>query len=52
MTTPETPAESERRKRRLFIAAIAGVLLALACRALPPEYQKPCATIVHLCTGG
>lgn len=33
-------------------AALIGAVLALLCRALPPEYQGPCETVLKLCTGG
>lgn len=44
-------SKATKRKRALF-AALAGALLALVCHALPIEYQKPCATVIHICTGG
>ena len=40
------------KSRTKKIAAIVGVVLALVCQALPADYQKPCQTIAHLCTGG
>jgi hypothetical protein len=48
-TPPPSPAK-QRLNRRYVI--LAGILLALVCKALPPAYQAPCATIVNLCTGG
>lgn len=53
MSTPETKAMIRRRKRKMKIAsAVIGAVLALVCRALPPEYQGPCETVLKLCTGG
>lgn len=42
-------ADEEKRARRnkRILVAIVGVVLALACRALPPEYQNPCQIIVN-----
>lgn len=40
------------RRRKKWIAALVGVALAIICQALPPDFQKPCQTIVQLCTGG
>lgn len=48
--TPDTKALARRRMKK--IVALAGLILALTCQALPPEYQAPCQAIVHLCTGG
>jgi hypothetical protein len=48
MTDEKKPA---RRKTRI-IAALIGVALALTCQALPTDYQRPCQTIIALCTGG
>lgn len=47
--TEET--KSSRRKKRI-IAALVGTALALACQALPADYQKPCQAILSVCTGG
>jgi hypothetical protein len=51
MTAPEpTP-----RRKLWRVAAIAGVLLGLACASLPPEYQTVCnavANIASLSCGG
>ena len=49
MTNAE--AKAKRRKKRI-LAALIGVALALTCQALPVDYQKPCQTIITLCTGG
>lgn len=48
----EDEAKKHALRKKLIIVAVAGVVLALACRVLPVEYQKPCQTIVALCTGG
>ena len=42
----------KRKRKQAAYAAIFGAILALACRALPPDYQGPCETVVRLCTGG
>jgi hypothetical protein len=44
--------DKRRKRKRALIVAAFGVLLALACRALPSEYQTPCATVIKLCVGG
>jgi hypothetical protein len=33
-------------------SALAGVVLALVCKSLPPEYQAVCEVIVSICHGG
>lgn len=43
---------SAQKRRLKFAVAIAGAVLAVVCKALPPDYQGPCETIVHVCTGG
>jgi hypothetical protein len=47
---------AERRKRQRRIAAVAGVVLALACKTLPPDYQAPCEAVTKItaisCGGG
>ena len=49
----ETKALERRRKLKSAAkAAVVGAVLALFCRALPPEYQGPCETIIKICTGG
>lgn len=49
----ETKEMVRRRKmKRAIKSAIIGAVLALACKALPVEYQGPCETVIHLCTGG
>lgn len=49
----ETKALARRQKlKKAARAAILGAVLALICRALPPEYQTPCETVIKLCTGG
>jgi hypothetical protein len=51
--TVETKEILRRRKiKRAIRTAIVGAIVALVCRALPAEYQTPCETVVHLCTGG
>lgn len=53
MTTIETKAMARRRKlKKVVKTAVIGAVLALVCRALPPEYQGPCETVLKLCTGG
>ena len=41
-----------RKRRQAIVAALIGAGLALLCKTLPVDYQKPCETIVHICTGG
>lgn len=49
----ETKDQIRRRKmKRAITAAVIGAVLALACKALPAEYQGPCETVLHVCTGG
>ncbi len=51
--TVETKEMARRRKMKHAAAtAIFGAILALVCRALPPEYQGPCETIIKICSGG
>ena len=40
-----------RKIKRAIRTAIIGAILALVCRALPPEYQGPCETVIKVCTG-
>lgn len=48
-----TEAEQKARKRRnRFIALVVGMLLALVCKSLPPDYRTACDAIVSLCTSG
>jgi hypothetical protein len=48
----ETKAlERQRKLKRAAKAAVIGAILALACRALPAEYQHPCEVIIKVCTG-
>lgn len=48
----ETKAmERKRHAKQAAKAALLGALLALLCRALPPQYQGPCETIIKVCTG-
>ncbi len=50
--TVETKQMARKRKlKKVVKTAVVGVLLALACRALPPDYQGPCETVIKLCTG-
>jgi hypothetical protein len=42
----------KRKLKRAAKAAVLGAVLALICRALPPEYQVACETVISLCTGG
>lgn len=44
--------EKKQKRRKALYAAILGSLFALACRALPAEYQGACEVIVKLCSGG
>lgn len=41
----------KRQIKRATRAAIIGAVLALLCRALPPEYHGPCETVIKICTG-
>lgn len=51
--TIETKEMIRRRKvKKMIASAVVGAALALACKALPPEYQGPCETVLHICTGG
>jgi len=53
MTDEEVQAAKRARlKKYRMYALIAGVTLALCCKALPHDYQAPCAAIAKLCTGG
>lgn len=53
----KTPAELDAdrvaalKKLRRY-AFVAGVLLAIVCKSLPPEYQSPCKALANFCTGG
>jgi hypothetical protein len=31
---------------------IAGIVLGIACKLVPPTYQSPCETIAKICSGG
>jgi hypothetical protein len=42
----------KRKLKQTVKTALIGMLLALGCRALPPEYQGPCETVIKVCTGG
>jgi hypothetical protein len=48
--------DRERLKRQRRLAAVAGVVLALCCKVLPPRYQAPCEAITKIaaisCGGG
>lgn len=44
--------EKARKRRRKVIALIVGMVLALACKSLPPDYQVVCDAIVSVCTLG
>lgn len=44
--------ETKKKVRRALIAAALGAALALACKALPPDYQGPCEIVINVCTGG
>jgi hypothetical protein len=48
--TDEEKKKIDKRRRR--IALLVGVVLALICHALPPDYRGPCETIAHICRGG
>ncbi len=55
MTTARIDPRKAARKRKLVKAvavAAVGAILALACRALPPEYRSPCETVIKICTTG
>ena len=47
MEPPKQPLKLTPRKR-MAIAAAAGVVVALACRALPEPFQLPCAMVAKL----
>lgn len=50
--TVETKTMARKRKaKHAAVAAVVGAILALLCRALPPEYQGPCETVLKICTG-
>lgn len=44
-------AKKKRHRKHAVAVAIFGAILALACRALPPEYHGPCETVIKICTG-
>lgn len=57
MSADKTPEQFDAERIALIKkwrkrAVIAGIVLALACKSLPPDYQAPCAAIANLCTGG
>lgn len=52
MTVETKSIVRKRQMKKAAKAAIIGAVLALLCRALPPEYQGPCETVIKLCTGG
>lgn len=33
-------------------SAVLGVVVALVCLLLPPEYKTACELVAHVCTGG
>ena len=46
---PSKPPPSKlARAKRLALSAVLGVMVALVCQALPPQYQIPCRVIVKL----
>lgn len=47
--TDKNPEDAVKKWRRR--AAIAGVVLALVCKSLPPDYQAPCEALARICTG-
>jgi hypothetical protein len=46
MTVDE--GKADRRKRAVRRAALIGIVLALACHFLPPDYQAVCATVARI----
>jgi hypothetical protein len=48
MTSVETKAA---KKRATKIGAIVGMVLALACQAVPPDYQAACAVVAQIVPG-
>ncbi len=47
MSDEQKPKSKWRR-----YAIIAGVVLALVCKSLPPDYQGICEALATVCTGG
>ncbi len=45
-------SDAERKRRNRKIALIAGMVLALVCKSLPPHYHAVCNAIASLCSGG
>lgn len=52
MTVETKDMVRKRKLKKAVKTVIAGALLALVCRALPPEYQAPCEIVIKICTGG
>lgn len=46
------PSITEDVRRLAALAAKLGVLLALACHIVPPDYRLLCDAIARVCTGG
>ncbi len=49
MTDDERKAAIAKWRKR---AVIVGVVLALICKTLPPDYRAICEAAAQLCTGG
>lgn len=49
---PAEKSSTDALKKWRRRAVLAGMLLALLCRALPVDYQTPCELLAQLCTGG
>jgi hypothetical protein len=50
MTDEEKKKAREKKYKR--IAIVVGMVLALVCKSLPPDYQVVCDTIAQVCRGG
>jgi hypothetical protein len=51
MTVETKEMIRKRQIKRAIRTAILGALVAIVCRALPPEYQGPCETVIKICSG-
>lgn len=50
------PADTKQptltKRQRVIVSLLAGVLLAIVCQELPPDYRAVCEILATTCTGG
>lgn len=51
MTARKPTLAGDARRLRKYAAA-AGIVLAIACHLVPPDYRAACNALASLCTGG